>query len=196
MLISFLDESIVVNIEHDTHTAFGDYGTILVVICYILANNIKDSLLVNFLLFFSIYLLSHFLIYTYIYKMIRIFLVAFLLCRILHKHELFFILYARVLLENFLHTTWLYFNSWNDGLSAGKRISPRKISAKIYYLFCVIFIINKVGHSKKIKINMESAHQKPPSNTDNLQFMSYIQLFWSIIILSRISTVHRTKDIK
>lgn len=164
-------------------------------ICYILTNNIKDSLLVNFLLSFSIYTLSFFNIHTYIYKIIKIFLVAFLLCRILHKHELFFILYARVLLENFLHTTWLYFNSWNDGLSAGKRISPRKISAKIYYLFCVIFIINKMGHSKKIKINMESAHQKLASSTDNLLFMSYIQLFWSIIILSRISTMSITQGV-
>jgi len=105
MLISFFNESIDVNILYDTHTAFGDYGSILVVICYILTNNIKDSLLVNFLLSFSIYTLSFFNIHTYIYKIIKIFLVAFLLCRILHKHELFFILYARVLLENFLHTT-------------------------------------------------------------------------------------------
>lgn len=44
-------------------------------------------------------------IYTYIYKIIEIFLVTFLLCRTLHKHELFFISYAHALHENFAYTT-------------------------------------------------------------------------------------------
>lgn len=36
----------------------------------------------------------------------------------------------------------------------------RKILVKIlYYIFCAIFTINKMGHSRKININVESAHQ-------------------------------------
>lgn len=108
MLRRFFDKLTDINVEYYIyiHRVFGHYRSMLVVILA----DIKDSLVVvshspalsHTHIFSNVH---HFSIYTYIYKIIGIFLIAFLLCHILHKHELFFISYAHALLEHFARTT-------------------------------------------------------------------------------------------